>query len=1253
LLFVLARFEPSGTLKSTLLATWDVDRKPTPEVIQSTFTEHLQDLRASVRNLSARLAVLDPIDSLQRWNELLNARVSYPRGSAAVTFELIDSLGRILAWSGNEAIESSDSLIRKQLVQRAVFCTKGHRTYVALGEPVYARSQLIVGSLMLQTHSPLETKLFSRAGIFDNVEGMRLMDPVPSPTTRLTLSDENFQLFDEKGNQFCIVSRGAGNVQDTARESDSFVEALAALCLGISLFLGLRFAMSLHLPKENDWKNYLVLLVLIWVVRSLWLYLHFPHALFGSSKLFDASYFATASGGRFTSSIGDLLITVLCFGASANIIARRSAGLLLPKGRHKFKAVSIALLTISSLAFLFLLRAYGASVRSLVLDSNIGFYRPASILPTLPVGILIVSAIVLTWGTLQLAVLLLRSIRNYFQNVFELESQLSREICFVALVTAALGLFRVFDGTPAFPLLELILFVLGIVVLERLDFPNARWRILFIQFALCVFVPWRIVDLNIHEKDERIVVSIAESESSSADALLGIVLGQATEYSLRELDPKTVGVRLADRKPSAFDVWAKSNLSKTNYRSALILFDREGRELDRFALGIPVIAQREILRRLPGTEEEHPQSLSLRVNDQQQEFWFAWRSSHDSSNVVLGGVAVIAARSGGDFLQTRLFRKVPSELSPLNVDVYRSRYERGTLLASEMRGRGPALPRALVDAESKSSLGLVSWVEESIDGKKFRSTIRRMLGSEGSFVVLTIPELAWQWHVFNLSKWLGMAALLAACTFLLTSTTHASRERRYALSFQAKLSLFFSLVVAAPFLILLSLNRQMLLDRNESRLVDDLDRNLKTVERKIYQFVESPEDFRLGISNEFCEAIANETGVDFSVYREGTIQASSRWDLFSASILERRLPEEVLSKMILGDEERFSRRERIANEEYRVGYAPIMVNNLRVGILAIPALYQQQQIDSETTESNAFLVAIYSVVLLVTVGIVVYVSRRISRPVEELTRAISAVALGNLDTHVSVVSKDEFKKVADAFNEMTVQLRESKKEIARREREGAWREMAKQVAHEIKNPLTPMKLSVQHLVKTFRDKASDREDVLHQIASTILTQIETLARIATEFSTFARFPERKFERVNLTQILQETIQLFSNIPGIEIRTKFIDHGVAIVVDKDEIQRSFVNLLRNGVQAIGERGILTIKGRLLSGSYVIEFSDTGSGIPSDLQERIFQPNFSTKSEGMGLGLAIVRQTIEDLGGTISFTSEAGKGTTFIVRLPIKA
>jgi nitrogen fixation/metabolism regulation signal transduction histidine kinase len=453
-----------------------------------------------------------------------------------------------------------------------------------------------------------------------------------------------------------------------------------------------------------------------------------------------------------------------------------------------------------------------------------------------------------------------------------------------------------------------------------------------------------------------------------------------------------------------------------------------------------------------------------------------------------------------------------------------------------------------------------------------------------------------------------------------------------------------------PFLILLSLNRQLLLDRNESRLVDDLDRNLKAVERRITQYIESPADFRLGVTNEFCEGIANETGVDFSVYGGGTVQASSRWDLFTASILERRLPEEVFSKLFLSDGQRFSRRERIANEDYRVAYAPIVVNNLRVGVVAIPALYQQQQIDAETTESNAFLVAIYSVVLIITVAIVVYVSRRISSPVEELTKAISSVAMGNLEAHVSVASSDEFKKVADAFNEMTVQLKESKREIARREREGAWREMAKQVAHEIKNPLTPMKLSVQHLVRTFHDKAPDREEVVHQISSTILSQIDALARIATEFSSFARFPERNYERVNLAKVLEETLRLFSNIPGIEIRTKFTDHDSEIVADKDELQRAFVNLMRNGIQAMGERGILTIRARTVAETSEIEFNDTGEGIPSELQEKIFQPNFSTKSEGMGLGLAIVRQTIEDLGGTITFVSEAGKGTTFTVRLP---
>ncbi len=219
------------------------------------------------------------------------------------------------------------------------------------------------------------------------------------------------------------------------------------------------------------------------------------------------------------------------------------------------------------------------------------------------------------------------------------------------------------------------------------------------------------------------------------------------------------------------------------------------------------------------------------------------------------------------------------------------------------------------------------------------------------------------------------------------------------------------------------------------------------------------------------------------------------------------------------------------------------------------------------------------------------------------------------------------------------------------ERELAWKEMAKQVAHEIKNPLTPMKLSMQHLREAYHDQVKDFSAILQQVSATILDQIETLSRIASEFSHFARMPERNLQVCNVHAILEETKQLFQQVPGVTFVMR-IDAAESVVrADHEELRRAFINIIRNALQAMNDSGTVIIQTHNDSDHLLIDIIDDGPGIPKEIQARLFEPAFSTKTEGTGLGLAIVRQTVKDLNGEISLVSEIGKGTTVTMILPI--
>tara|TARA_B110000971_G_scaffold212951_1_gene243107 strand:- start:328 stop:1050 length:723 start_codon:yes stop_codon:yes gene_type:complete len=235
---------------------------------------------------------------------------------------------------------------------------------------------------------------------------------------------------------------------------------------------------------------------------------------------------------------------------------------------------------------------------------------------------------------------------------------------------------------------------------------------------------------------------------------------------------------------------------------------------------------------------------------------------------------------------------------------------------------------------------------------------------------------------------------------------------------------------------------------------------------------------------------------------------------------------------------------------------------------------------------------------------------------------------------------------------MVMELEESANQMAESEREGAWREMAKQVAHEIKNPLTPMKLSVQHLQRAYTNGPSEKLDVLFaKTSKLIIEQIESLSNMASEFSNFAQMPEDKFEEFNISTILVGTTDLFKQSENADIKAK-VAPNVYVNADPEQVRRVFNNLIKNAIQAIPEErsGKVEIELKALKSTVRITIKDNGKGIPKENYKKVFVPNFSTKNSGMGLGLAICRKIVETAKGNISFTSDLNEGTTFTVILP---
>ncbi len=284
-----------------------------------------------------------------------------------------------------------------------------------------------------------------------------------------------------------------------------------------------------------------------------------------------------------------------------------------------------------------------------------------------------------------------------------------------------------------------------------------------------------------------------------------------------------------------------------------------------------------------------------------------------------------------------------------------------------------------------------------------------------------------------------------------------------------------------------------------------------------------------------------------------------------------------------------------------------------------------------------------------------FISGRLTAPISMLSERLASVGVGRKSEHLSYRGHDEIGELVKQYNQMVDEIEESAQKLANSEREYAWREMAKQIAHEIKNPLTPMKLNVQQLFKSWNDKVPGFEKKLERFTKNQIEYIDNLSSIASAFSAFAKMPGTNAIELNLIDQIKTSLELFKNTDNITFRVKWPHESkVIIFADREQLNGVFSNLIKNGIQSIppGREGVIKVSVDVLSNKVIVAIGDNGSGISEDIKKKMFTPNFTTKSSGMGLGLSIVKKYIESSGGRIWFESEADKGSVFYVELPLK-
>ena len=407
---------------------------------------------------------------------------------------------------------------------------------------------------------------------------------------------------------------------------------------------------------------------------------------------------------------------------------------------------------------------------------------------------------------------------------------------------------------------------------------------------------------------------------------------------------------------------------------------------------------------------------------------------------------------------------------------------------------------------------------------------------------------------------------------------------------------------------------------------------------------------------ETIKRISEIHGIDVNLYDlRGNLQASSLPLPYNKGIVSTLMDPVAYFHLHQNNEVQYFQKEKIGSLIYVSSYKPVIdEHGYNYAYLNIPYFTSETKLKEEISNFLVTIINLNAFIFLIAGIVALFIANKITRTFSLISEEMKKINLGKKNEAIHWTRNDEIGQLVNEFNKMVSKLDESALALAKTEREDAWREMAKQIAHEIKNPLTPMKLSMQYLQKAIDMDAPNVKELTKSVANTLVEQIDHLSHIAGEFSQFANIENSKKELVDINQVLLNIIQLYRSDDLLELNYNIQPGKYFILADKTHLSRIFTNLLQNAKQAVddSQKAFVFINESIVENNIIISVKDHGQGIAEDIREKIFMPNFTTKSSGTGLGLAMIKRMTEYAGGNVWFDSVVGKSTTFYVEFPLK-
>jgi len=1015
------------------------------------------------------------------------------------------------------------------------------------------------------------------------------------------------------------------------------VSLLQILCLFavIIVLLG-KLKSFIERIEYRPMRNFVVMVILA-LLRVLFFFFEIP-TRFINGELTDASNFSSTFGYGIVRSPLDLFLTIaviLCIAVLFYDSVKAVQNDFL-KGKKTVKYIFLPLLAF--LYFLFL-RAFGASIRSVVYDSTLKYFKDPFIIPDLPLFVMHLNILLIGLSALLIAAAILL----YFLKAAG-EIKFKSGIYIFLILQAAGLLFDLIQSDPQGNHFTRIIYIAFTFIAAYMVLRDKFKSVFEYSVYLLLASFLSILLLIYYNKSlERNSLSLTAHEFIKGNEKLNefVAIQTAVQFSKDENLIAQFDENNETFNQQAFKLWSKSVLPKEILSVHISILNKEMAELGHYDYNFD--SHENIEWKLEkGKEYYIHESASPFSGDKV----FQILAPVKKNELILGYVEVAMRPVNNYFNRRQCYNILSSVNQRLNSTVDFSQLK-------IFQTSGFDMFRTIGDISFDSTQIAGLWesignerddrlIERDVDGNSHMIFIRKTgSGDKNELLGVALRTRDLSIDLFDFFKVFFIHSIIILIFTLLVFITKIKILWRTLFNFRARLLYSLIIISIVPLFLSAVYFKSLVESKNLEDINYKLNRRAIQLERYLNNYL-----VQSTISqNEILEKAHRDLGSEFSLFNSDGLVYSTLPGFYKSTLLPARLNSIANANLYAKNKKQILVNENIDDYTFSSFYYKASVGGRDLTINVNNA-FNEVNLSLSNLEVDIFLFGSYSFAAVLIILLSSFLAGQISKPIRELTRATSALAEGDLDVRVNYKSTGEINSLIAGFNEMVEKLKRSQMELAEFERETAWKEMARQVAHEIKNPLTPMKLSIQQLVASYKDKSPKFDAIFEKVTTTIISQIETLSKIASEFSGFARMPKMKIEAIDLNRICREAVNLFDS----DLKIKVSDPGspVKVMADSDHMKRSFINLIRNSIQAGASKMEIRISSQ--SDKVEIRFADNGKGIEKENLERIFDENFTTKEKGMGLGLSMAKKYFELLNGSISVESTSEKGTSVLIVIP---